>query len=278
MNSLFIRAAKRWWNAEPATHGAALAYYSIFSLAPIFIIFVVSFGRFFGQDIVQGRLLGALQSFVGTDASHVVEALVSYSYRPVESTVATIVSIVVLIIGSLALFSQAERALATIWQERKGTTVPYTFWQTKILAILMIAVLGGLIILSFVASAFTSLIVSHLSQSIVDISATVTNVSTYASVIYIIVLFAIMYKYLPGKPVSWKAALIGSIAGSVLFLIGRYLLGLYITSHTIASVYGAAGAVVLVLVWFYYSAQIFFFGGAVAYGVDQSPNLGQTLT
>src|SRR4051812_12296301 len=109
------RALKRWWNTDPGTHGAALAYYALFSLAPLFIILVVALGRVFGRQAVEGKIISALQSVIGHDISSLVQTLLAYASKPVAGTIAALVSIIFTIVGALALFSQVERALATMW-------------------------------------------------------------------------------------------------------------------------------------------------------------------
>jgi membrane protein len=140
----------------------------------------------------------------------------------------------------------------------------------------MIMLHGSFLIISLVADSVIALCINRLSASMRDIVILVSYTSSFVSMLYIFILFTVMYKYLPRASVSWKAALSGGAIGSILFMIGRYLLGLYIATNTIATIYGVAGAIVLILLWFYYSAQIFFFGASVTYAVDQNRNLRQT--
>lgn len=276
MFSTFTQALKRWWHTDPATNGAAIAYYAIFALAPIFIILVVVFGGFFGKEAVEGKLTGALQGFVGRDASLFIQALIRYAYEPVSSIVAAAVSTVVTIIGAFGLFEQAELSLSRIFEEEGVERIEMTFLRTKILAVLMVAVLGALLIMSFLASAFVGILITKINPALHGLGYLITTLNTIISLAYIIILFIIMYKYLPAKPVSWRAAITGGIGGGFLYLVGRFLLGLYISSQIVLTTYGAAGAVVLVLVWFYYMAQVFFFGGSLTYVVDQKRKIRQT--
>lgn len=270
------RALRRWWNSEPATHGAALAYYAIFSLAPLFIIFVVALGGLFGREAVEGKLLNALQSVMGQSASEIIQALVAYAAEPITSTIAAILSIFFTIIGALALFSQVERALAAIWLQDERAAVARTFLRTKIMAVLIIILLGLLIIASFILNAIAAFLATQYGGTFIELGVVLNFLSSTISFGYIVVIFSVMYKFLPGIHVSWSAAIVGGIVGGVLFIIGRTLLALYITGTVVFSTYGAAGAVILVLVWFFYSAQIFFFGGAVSYAIDETDSMRQT--
>ncbi len=273
---ILIRAIKRWWNTDPATHGAALAYYAIFSLAPLFIILVVALGRVFGRQAVEGKIIQALQNVMGQDVSSLIQTLIAYAAEPVTGLLAASLSVILTVVGALALFSQVERALAAMWHEDADKAVATTFLKTKILAVGMIVVLGLLIILSFVLSGIASFITIKFGSSYAAVSVILSTLSTMIALGYIVVLFILMYKYLPGKFVSWKAAIFGGVVGGILFILGRYLLALYVTNTVVFSTYGAAGAMLLILIWFYYSAQIFFFGGALCYAIDETDTLRQT--
>ncbi len=276
MLSIFTQALKRWWNADPSTNGAAIAYYSIFSLAPMILIFVIILGKFFGAEAVHGKLNTVLQGFVGSDVSRLLQALTSFAYDPGTNVIVSIISSVVIILGALALFTQIQYALSDIWKNNDEEFVPRTFFRSKVVAVLMVVVLGGILVATFIATAIGTLLTHHLNPRLVALGSAINIGNALISSLYILVLFTLMYKYLPHRKVSFKAAFAGAIVGGALFIFGRFLLGFYITAHILASVYGAAGAVILVLVWFYYSAQIFFYGAAVTYVVDQKLKVRQT--
>jgi membrane protein len=277
MISIFITAAKRWWNANPSTNGAALAYYAIFSLAPIGIIFIVAFGQFFGREAVEGKLVGAFQNFMGPQSSELIQSLLAYTYAPTPGFIAAIISILFIIVGALALFSQAQRAVADIWFDPLHHGEPQSFLRTKILAIIMILVLGVFLIVSLSVQTFMTAFSSGLSTHLLSLGSLISLYNVLASSLYIFILFSLMYAFLPGVPVRWGAAIIGGFVGTLLFIIGRSVLGIYFTLYILSSVYGIAGAIILVLVWFYYTALIFFFGAAVAFAVDQKLKMRQTL-
>src|SRR5688500_9667108 len=143
---IIIRAIRRWWAADPATHGAALSYYAIFSLSPLFVILIVALGTIFGSHAVEEQLLVAVQSAMGDDVSCLVSTIITYAREPMTGTITAVLSIILTILGSLALFSQVERALAAVWKEDGDLAVKRTFLKTKFLAVLMIIILGLLII------------------------------------------------------------------------------------------------------------------------------------
>ena len=278
MFSLFTKAVKRWWNADPQTNGAAIAYYSLFSLAPTILIFVVILGRFFGAAAVQGKLNSAIMSFVGRDAAHLIEALLSFAYDSGNKSILTaLISTVVVIFGALALFSQLQNALADIWRaEGNDTVVTRTYLRAKVVSVIVVIILGALLVASFLIGAFATLLMQRINPSVVALGSAINLGNTLISSLYVLVLFMFMYRYLPPHKASWYASFVGGVTGGMLFIIGRFLLGFYITAHVASSVYGAGGAAILVLIWFYYSAQIFFFGAALTFVVDQRAKLRQT--
>ena len=275
--SLFTQALKRWWNADPSTNGAAIAYYSIFSLAPMILILGIILGTFFGREVVNGRLNGVIQNFVGADISHLLQALTSYAYDPGTNIIVSVVSAVIIIFGALALFTQIQTALGDIWQNNMDEEfVPRTFFRSRVVAVFMVVVLGMILVATFVATAIAGALTHRLNPHLIALGSAISIGNAVVSSLYILILFTLMYKYLPHRKVSLKAAFSGAVVGGALFIFGRFLLGFYITAQVLASVYGAAGAVILVLVWFYYSAQIFFYGAAIAYVVDQRLKVRQT--
>ena len=276
MFSFFIQAIKRWWNSDPQTNGAAIAYYSIFSIAPTVLILVVILGRFLGRQAIQGRLDSAIQSFVGADAAHLIQALISYAYDPGKSIIAGLVAAIVIVIAALALFSQIQIALANIWRVDDAEIVTRTYFHSKVISVVIVIILGALLLASFAIGAFATILMSRLTPSAIALGSAINLGNNLISSFYICMLFMLMYRFLPPTRSSWRAAGLGGLIGGALFILGRFLMGFYITAHIAATIYGAAGAAILVLIWFYYSAQIFFFGAAVTFVVDQRAKLRQT--
>jgi membrane protein len=278
MTTILKHALKRWWGTNPNIHGAAIAYYTIFSIAPLSIVLAVAVGRFFNSIAVEQKIEKALQTFTGQDVSFFVEALLSYERHPVQGLIAGVLSTVLIIIGALALFSQVQRSLEDIWHDGNGPYRVKSYWQVKLLAVVMIVILSLFFIVSIAAGGIFTILRHATSPWLLFIAQNLLYFNTYISLAYIFALLVCMYKYLPHKPVSWHAALTGAGTAIFLFIVGRIILNLYLTSYVITSVYGVAGAVMLILIWCYYIAQLFFFGGAVAYAVDQSPKIDQTYS
>ena len=267
-SSVFVRAVKKWWSSDPFTNGAALAYYAIFAIAPLMIIFVTMLGWLFGAEAVEGQVLVGVRNLAGPEISRLIQALIIYSHESVSSVIAVIIGAIIAIVAALALFGQVHRSIFDMWHAglpQKKIVVP-SFIHTRIVAVIMVLLLGGLIVVSFAVNGIGSLISSHFSAK----HSLLQGLDQPISALYVILLFALIYKYLPGKLVTSRSALIGGVTGGILFLVGRFFLGLYIATSAVLSVYGAAGAMILILFWFYYVAEILFFGAALAYSIDQS--------
>ncbi len=241
------------------TNSAALAYYTIFSLAPICIVIVTVLGSILSKQAIENRVMGALHGFVGNaDISDFIQAFTNYYRLPVAGLLAAIVSFIVIVVASLTLFTQIQHTLSAMWLKRgkKAYTIK-RYLEIKVVAVIMVIFVGLLIIASFVINIVMPIAIMTF--------------------VYVIGLLILMYKYMPNAPVSWKAAVSGGIGAGALFFVGRFLLGLYITTSVASSIYGAAGAVLLILVWLYYIAQVFIYGGALTHTIDEKLRSAETV-
>jgi membrane protein len=268
----FTRALKKWWLADPMRLGAALSYYALFSLAPLFLMLVVILGFVFKPEIAQVDVLRSLGQGFGPDISRFIQDLmISLSSRK-EGTIALILSIVTILIGALGVLTQLQESLNTIWNiSRTKTQGLRMFFKKRIRGIIMIVLLSFVYGASIIVSGFVTLVSSlPLLAPYTYITSVLSIINIIVSTLIIITMCVLAYKFIPETYVSWKAAWIGGISSGVLFLLGRALISAYLSVSFVTSSYGAASTAIALLVWVYYLAQIFFFGAALAYVVDEA--------
>jgi membrane protein len=247
-------AAVRAWSADYApSMGAALSYYALFSIAPLLLIVIGVAGFFFGEQAARGEIYGQLATLIGAEGAHAVEGLVAAARRPQSGVAAMVVGVALLLGGASTVFGELQNALDRIWrapapQKRAG------WWQLvrrRVLPYGMVLGIAFLLLVSLVLSAIVAGLGRWWGLHVVDIAL---------SFALITLLFAMIYKVVPQVPIAWRDVWIGAAVTSALFAIGKWLIGLYIGRTSVASAFGAAGSLVVLMVWVYYSAQIFLLG------------------
>jgi membrane protein len=241
--------------------GAAIAYYTVFSIAPIVVIAVVVAGAVFGEDAARGEMSRQLAGLLGPEAARGVEAVVNHTNQKGGGTLATVIGIATLVLGASSVFVQLQGALNAMWDVKpengKGVMAMV---RARALGFAMVVGLGFLLLVSLVLSAVLSGL-GGLLERWLDVPAVVLQLANQGiSLVVITTLFAMMYKFLPDTKIQWKDVAVGAFATAVLFTIGKFAIGQYLGNSSVASAYGAAGSLVVLLVWVYYSAQIFLFG------------------
>lgn len=259
---------------------AALAYYTIFALPPLLIIIITICGFFFGEEAVTGELYGQINGLVGNGAASQIQEAIKNVELSGDNMFATVFGIVMLLIGASGVFAEIQSSINFIWGLRaKPDKGIKKFIQNRLMSFSMIASVGFLMLVSLFISTTLDLLSSRLKvyfpESTVYLFYVVNIVIVLAS---ITTLFAIIFRTLPDGKIRWKDAFIGSGVTAILFMIGKFAIGFYLGSSTVASVYGAAGSVIIILVWVYYSAIILYFGAeftkvyAKSYGGKIYPN------
>ena len=241
------------------TRGAAIAYYTTFSLAPLMLLVVAIAGLVFGQDAAQGALLKEIGGLVGEDGAKTIQALVENARNTGEGIFSTVVSIVLLMMAATTVLAELENALNTIWKAQPPAASGLWMWiKVRLVSLSLIGAVGFLLLVSLVADAG----LTAFGTYILGDKATVLLQLLALAVSYIVltVLFALVYKILPERRLVWHDVWVGAAVTSVLFTLGKYAIGLYIGASHVMSSYGAAGTVVIVLIWVFYSAQIFLLG------------------
>ena len=240
--------------------GAALAFYTIFSLAPILIIIVAIVGFFLGKGSVHTYLLGELAKLVGqTNADYVMNTIHS-SYQASSGLRATIAAILLMLVGATTVCSMLKDALNTMWGADLSSSGIWDVIKSRIMSLLVVLLAGGFLFLSMVISSVIATANIYLSNYIHIPFNLIGWLNYIISFILLSLLFALLYKVLPDVEISWGDVWIGGLITAILFTLGRFLLGLYLARSTISSAYGAAGSLVVLLLWVYYSAQIIFLG------------------
>jgi membrane protein len=255
-------AGLQWVGHKDARLGAALSYYSVFSIGPLILIAIAVAGLLFGQDAVRGEVTGALKNLLGDTGAQAIEAMLAEASKPKEGILATLIGLGTLLFAAIGVVVQLKDALNTVWEVKtppgKGI---WGFARTYVLSLAGVLSLGFLLLSSMLVTAGLSALGKFIAPYIPE--AALQIVSLVVSFGVISLLFAMMFKWLPDADVDWRDVWVGAIATAALFEIGKFLIGLYIGKQGLESTYGAAASIVVVLIWVYYSAQIVLFGAEV---------------
>ncbi|MDO8299915.1 YihY/virulence factor BrkB family protein [Lacisediminimonas sp.] len=264
LHSLWVlikAAASSWVDDYAQSMGAALAYYTMFSIAPLLLIVISVAGLIFGVDSARGEILAQLQDLMGVDGAHMVQGLLHSVSKPAESITAMVVGTVLLLIGATTVFGELQDALDRIWRAPKR--VHSGLWhllRSRLLSFGMILGIGFLLTVSLVVSAMLAALGKLWGPLFAEWETLANIVNLLVSFLLMTTVFAMIYKIMPRARVDWADVWIGAAVTALLFTAGKFLIGLYIGKSGVTSVFGAAGSLVVVLVWVYYSAQIFLMG------------------
>lgn len=240
--------------------GAALAYYTIFSVGPLLLIAVAMAGIFWGQEAAQGRVSAELGKVFGSQMAESLETMVQAAAKPKTGTLATIVGVLTLMLGASGVFGQLKDALNTIWNvEKKPAAGVKGFIKERFLSMAMVLGIGFLLLVTLVVDAGISAMGDRLA-AYVGGEAVMQVIQFVVSFVVVTVLFAAIFRILPDVKIAWHDVWLGAAATAFLFALGKIGLGLYLGKAAVGSAYGAAGSLVILLVWVYWSAQILFFG------------------
>ncbi len=252
---------KEWQQDNASRLAAALAYYTIFSLAPLLIIAIAIVGAVFGEEAARGEIVGQIQGLVGFEGAKVIETAIANAGQPDTSSMASIISIAVLLFGASGVFAQLQEALNAIWDVKsKPKNGLLGLVRKRILSFSAVLGIAFLLLVSLIISAALSGLDKYASGFLPGADFLWQILNTGVSFGFITLMFALMYKYLPDVRIQWSDVWVGAGITAALFTIGKFALGLYLGGGSFGSTYGAAGSLVVLLVWVYYSAQILFFG------------------
>lgn len=260
--SLLKQTFAEWQRDKVSRLAAALAYYTAFALAPVLVIAIAVASFLFEQSTVQGQIIDQLRSLLGEDGAGMVqEMLVSAQSQDSNSFLATVIGVVLLIVGASGLFVQLQDALNTVWNVKARPDRGLVgLLRDRILSFGMVLVIGFLLMVSLLLSAALTAVSSFVGGGLPGLDALWQIANAVVSFGVITLLFGLIYKFLPDAKISWSDVQIGAAITALLFTIGKGLIGLYLGNSSAASAYGAAGSFVVLLLWIYYSAQILLFG------------------
>lgn len=260
--SLIMATYKAWDAANPWRLSAVVAYYAVLSLPALLVIIINIVGAVWGTEIVQGRLTSEISSALGSDAAESIQGIITETQNEEKNFISTIIGIATLLFGATGVFYQLKLSLNEIWQVKPNPDA--SFWKSitdRARSFAFILVIGFLLLVSFVVTAGISALNDYIKRVLPDIWLYFAYLLDFTVSIGIItVLFALMFRYLPDAKIKWKTVWKGAFITAILFVIGKTLLGLYFGAANPGSTYGAAGTIVLILLWVSYSCLILFFG------------------
>lgn len=273
--SLLVETYKAWNADDPFRLSAIVAYYAILSLPGLLVIVVNLVGAVWGNDIVQGRLTTEISNALGHDAADIIRTMMVETQTGNKNTLATILGILVIIFGSTGVFYHLQLSLNKVWQvgESKFNWKKNLVDRTRSFAFIL--VIGFLLLVSFLVTAVISALMDYLNAFIPEVVIYIVFILDFLiSTTIITVLFALIYRYLPDVRIQWKTVWIGAFITALLFVLGKFLLGLYFGQSDPGSTYGAAGTIVLILLWVSYSCLILFFGAEFTFVYSKRYGLG----
>lgn len=255
-----------WINDNASSMGAALAYYTIFSLAPLLLMVIAVAGLIFGNNVAQDALLDQFEALIGHNGAQAVRAILLSARDVHGGFISVVVSAVTLFIGATTVFSELQRDLDHIWHvETPPRGAVANVLRARLLSFGMILGIGFLLLVSLVLSAAIAAIGTLWGNRFAGLEMLLHLINFLLSFGVITVLFALIYKILPNVAIAWSDVWLGAALTSVLFALGKFVIGLYIGKSAISSSFGAAGALVVLIAWVYYSAQIFLLGAEFTY-------------
>jgi membrane protein len=251
----------KWSEDHAQGLGAALAFYTVFSLAPLLLIVIAIAGLVFGQEAAEGQIIGQIQGLVGEESAVAIQGILENVRKPATGLIATALATVTLLFGATGVFAQLQEALNTIWGvETKPGLGILQILRNRFLSFLTVLGSGFLLLASLVLSAGLAAIGHRLEYLLSGPGFLIQVINFLVSFGVITALFAMIYKMLPDVSIQWSDVWIGAGMTSLLFTIGKFLIGLYLGKSDVGVVYGAAGSLIVILLWVYYAAQIFLLG------------------
>lgn len=258
---LFRETFKEWQEDNASRIAAALAYYAVFSISPLLVIAIAIAGTFFGQQTAQDQITEQITALVGEDGVQPVLMALDNISQPEIRGVASLISVGVLLLGASGFFAQLQDALNTVWKVKPqpGQGI-WIFVRKRVSSFLMVLAIGLLLILSLILSAVVSTLSKYQADYLPGWAILWENLDFIVSLGLMTFIFGLMFKYVPDAKIAWKDVFVGSVITALLFLFGKFLLGVYLSKGSLGSAYGAAGSLIVLLAWIYYSAQIILFG------------------
>jgi membrane protein len=251
-----------WSDDYAPSMGAALAYYTMFSIAPLLLIVISVAGLVFGEEAARGEIFHQLEGLMGGEGAQAVQGLLENANKPKQGIISTVIGGILLLVGATTVFGELQTALDRIWRapEREKTSGIWGLLRTRLLSFGLILGLGFLMMVSLVFSAALAALSNWWGPVFGEWEAVAHLFNQLVSFIFTTVVFAMIYKFMPRVKIEWHDVWRGALVTAFLFTVGKFLISLYIGKAGVSSSFGAAGSLVILLVWVYYSAQIFLLG------------------
>jgi len=265
MRSVITSSVSEWFEHRASSKGAALAFYTLFSIAPILVLVIAIAGFFYGPDAARGEILTQLRGLTGPQGAEAIQLVLAGASNHTEGLWATGIAIALLLFGATSVFAELKASLDEIWQIpplMEGG--PWDMLRTRLLSFSLVLVLAFLLMVSLVVNAALAILERYLGGVWHDAVYAFSLLSGVIGFTVIAALFAVIYKMLPRIHLSWRDVIIGAVGTAALFTLGKLAIGLYIGNSSVTSSFGAAGSMIALLLWVYYSAQIFFLGAEFA--------------
>jgi len=260
--------AREYWANRPMELAAALSYYTLLSLAPLVLMSVAVAGLIFERSTVEGRIVAEMGLLIGSDGSEVVQTVLRHARDPEKGTLSVVIGTALLLLGATTVFVQLQSSLNRIWKVEESShgsaSVLWLFVKERLLSLAMVLAIGFLLLVSLVISAAVAAIGEALG-GVSNAGIVLESLNLLVSLAVVTVLFATIFKVLPDAPIAWRDVWVGAITTSVLFTIGKSLIGLYLGRASIGSLYGAAGSLVVMTMWVFYASMIVFLGAELTY-------------
>ena len=259
---LFVKAGKAWSDDYAPSMGAAISYYTVFSLAPLLVIVIAMAGAAFGREAVQGLIVAEVGGLIGQEGALLVQSLIASASDTEKGLVAGLISLFVLIVGATTVFAELQSALDRIWhvpesQKPKGA---WAVLQARLLSFGLILCLVFLLVVSLTVSAATAALGTWAGGQLPGWTTTVQVINLLVSLAISTLLFAMIFKLMPTTRIAWSDVGVGAVVTALLFEVGKLLIGLYLGKSAVTESFAAAGSLVVLLAWVYYAAQIFLLG------------------
>ncbi|MCQ4161239.1 YihY/virulence factor BrkB family protein [Roseomonas sp. GC11] len=260
---------KAWWLArqtvlgfiedDALSRGAAIAFYTVTSLAPVLLIAIAIAGSVFGEEAARGAIVGQLGGLMGPAGAEMVQGIILSASNPKSGLLASLFGLATLLLTASGVFGEIQASLNRIWRTEPRTSLSHLL-RARAASLGLVAALGFLLLVSLVVSAALAALGHALDGRLPAVAVAVRLGNAVMSFALVALLFAAIYKILPDRKLEWRDVAVGALATTLMFNLGKTLIGLYLGSSAIGSTYGAAGSAVIVLLWIYYSAQIFLLG------------------
>ena len=261
-------------------YSASLSYYTVFSIAPILIIIISIAGFFFGKEAIQGQVFGQLNGLVGQQAATQIQEMIGNTHSSGNTFIASVISIVVLILGATGIFGEIQDSINSIWGlKSKPKTGIIKIIINRLISFSLIVSLGFVAMVTLLLNTAVDVLSKNLARLIPGAGQYFVEILNYILIFVVITaMFAVIFKVLPDAKIKWRDVIRGAVLTAILFIIGKFVISIYVQKTNVGSVYGAAGSIVILLVWVYYTAVILYFGAeftkvyAIKYGSKILPN------